>query len=162
MLLATIIIQSIFYIQETLYMQILRWFQNNSYSIRKACGHVSKYENGKKKSSHQYGDTEDNESTKRHLHELDNEWSRTRGRSPDKLVRLLSLTFHHRHAKLLETGIVSRVGTALQDFPMMMKPLYVSDYYNFYKNKLNVLLLYSNVACPRPLSYPKSHISNFE
>ena len=115
--------------QGTLYFQIVRWFQNHSYNIKRACGEVKT--SAKKKDisvrnvvCHADPD-EDDEAVQRHLKELNLEWKKTKSKSTDKVVRLFSLTHKYRSSCLLEKPTTSRVTVALENYPMIRKPAYV-------------------------------------
>ena len=107
-------------------MQIVRWFQNHSYNIKRACGETKA--NAKKKDTSvgnemDRGD-DDDEAIQRHLKELTLEWKK-KNKSTDKIVRLFSLTHRYRSTYLLEKPTTSRVTAALEEYPMVRKPLYV-------------------------------------
>ena len=107
-------------------MQIVRWYQNHSYNIKRACGEIKA--NAKKKDASVGNaldnDDDDEEAVQRHLKELNLEWKK-KNKSTDKIVRLFSLTHKHRSTYLLEKSTKSRVTTALEEYPMIRKPLYV-------------------------------------
>lgn len=113
--------------QDALYMQITRWFQNSTYTVKKACGLVSQRKSAKKAdTSTVITIEEDNESVKRHLSDLSTEWKKKTGRSQDRIARLLSLTINYRRADKLSKNASSRIVAMIHDFPMLRKPLYVS------------------------------------
>jgi len=73
-------------------MQINHWFQNNSYIVKKGCGFVTQQKPAKKVDSATIITVEeDEESIKRHLSDLSNEWKK-KSRSQDRIARLLTLT----------------------------------------------------------------------
>lgn len=67
---------------------------------------------------------EDDEAIQRHLKGLNLEWKK-KNKSIDKIVRLFSLTHKYRSALLLEKSTTSRVTAALEEYPMIRKPIYV-------------------------------------
>jgi len=71
-------------------------------------------------------DEEDHESMKRHNNDLNAVWKKKSHKSPDKVVRLFSLTHKLRSRYLLEKPTTSRVIKAMEKCLMIMKPIYVS------------------------------------
>ena len=71
---------------------------------------------------------EDDESYKRNMVLLDNEWKRTKPRSL-VLKDLLRRTFNNRWKEYTTTGM--SLSSYLEKFPQLKKPPYVSDYILF-------------------------------
>ena len=95
--------------QGTLYLQIVRWFQNHSYNIKRACGEVKTSAKNKDISVRNAVDhaDEDDEAIQRHLKELTLEWKKTKSKSKDKVVCLFSLTHKYHSTCLLEKSTSS-------------------------------------------------------
>ena len=106
--------------QASLYGQIIRWFQNHSYSSGD-----TKLPSKKKKSLPPCSDDDDNEAIQVHLKELEKEVKR---KSPDedKLARLLCLTFTGRRNTMLAQTANARVTSAIQKYPCLKQPIFVS------------------------------------
>jgi len=115
-------------------MQINRWFQNNSYIVKKGCGFVIRPKLAKKVDGAAIITVEeDEESIKRHLNDLSNEWKK-KSRSQDRIARLLTLTINYRRADKLKKNASSRIVAMIQDFPMLRRPIYVSKIYLLISN----------------------------
>ena len=107
-------------IQASLYTQIIRWYQNHLYVQRKLADKPKK----KRKQSLSV-DSEDEEAIQSHLHELKMEVKKKKA-DDEKVARLMSLTYVSRNREILALSASTRVGTALKEYPCLMKPIFVS------------------------------------
>lgn len=109
--------------QAGIYGQVVRWFQNHSYSDKKSC---KKSARTKSLSHDENQSSDDEEAVEAHLSELAKEMKKKQ-HNKDKVARLLSLTFSNCRAEMLSQPANSRISTALQKYPCLGSPMYVSN-----------------------------------
>ena len=106
--------------QAGLYGQVVKWFQNHSYSEK---------ESVKKKkivaSTTEDQSSDDEAAVGAHLRELAKELKKKQSRDEDKISRLLSLTFSSRRANMMAHPANPRISTAIQEYPCLKSALYV-------------------------------------
>lgn len=111
-----------FFMQASLYGQIIRWFQNHSEKSSSSKKGKRPSSSGSKSVA---DDDDDEEAVQYHLQELKKEASRKKGDS-NKITRLLSLTFNFRRREALSLPAGTRVNTVIRSYPCLLKPIHVS------------------------------------